>query len=143
MKGEDIKDAIRKTGISLDDAAAMLGMSRQTLYNNLNREKPTYKFVEKVKKEFSQYFDLSKIAMATKEQPVNTMLELNEQDYPYGVDTRVLNKIILEKEKQILKMEIQLDNKDEFIKKLEAQLEDYRYQSKVNDSQANTKRRSA
>jgi len=55
-KGAIIKNAIRGAGFSLEDAAGILNISRQTLYINL--KKPDDDFIKRVAKDFKKFFNL-------------------------------------------------------------------------------------
>lgn len=49
LTGEQIKKAIKSSGITLEEASATLGISRQTLYIQLGKAEVDKKFVDSIK----------------------------------------------------------------------------------------------
>ena len=66
LTGEQIKKAIKASGLTLDEASTKLGISRQTLYIHLNKAIAEKKFVDSVKEKLPEV-DLEK----TERSPTN------------------------------------------------------------------------
>ncbi len=132
IKGEDIKTAIRQAGITLEDAATMLDMSRQTLYNNLNRAMITPAFRKKVVEAFKPYFDVNNMTITkVKLTATNDFYEnalVREPDTPYLKDMQSYVDEIMHLKRIVALQDFQ-------IKRLEQDLEMYRT-NKVNSKSA-------
>lgn len=57
--GEQIKNGIRGKGLSLQEAADLLGITRQTLHNQINSAHIKESFIQKVKIKLGISFDSS------------------------------------------------------------------------------------
>ena len=80
LTGEQIKKAIKASGLTLDEASTKLGISRQTLYIHLNKAIAEKKFVDSVKEKLPEV-DLEK----TERSPTNDNFSgVNEPDNVYG-----------------------------------------------------------
>ena len=56
-----IKNAIKEAGFTLDSAATILQMSRQTLYINLHKANISDEFIQSIRDNFSKYFNVDDI----------------------------------------------------------------------------------
>jgi transcriptional regulator with XRE-family HTH domain len=61
LTGEQIKKAIKESGLTLDDASTKLGISRQTLYINLSKAVADRKFIDNVKENLGTYLNLEEL----------------------------------------------------------------------------------
>lgn len=122
LTGEIIKEAIRKSGISMDAAATMIGVSRQTLYNNLNRAVLKSDFINSVNEAFGNYFILNsqgvKFKKSTATNDTYESFVLNDPDL-------ITYDRVKDLTAQIEYYKRMIDMQDNLIKRLEEDLERY------------------
>lgn len=83
--GEFIKNAIRGKGLSLQEAATMLGISRQTLHNQLNSATPKNDFLQNVKDTLGiDYSKLISEEVKSTVEEITSIHEPTEQYTPIG-----------------------------------------------------------
>lgn len=75
MSGEELKNAIRGKGMTIEDAASLLGMSRQGLHYNLNKNNIDNDLLQKVKTKLGIHPKTAEIKEVSS--------EVNEDDHTY------------------------------------------------------------